>query len=311
MAIRIPSLKIKIQLEACSAALAPLARLALQVGEEVQVALVQVERDAEDVGLLVEEPGGAVAEVRVEVQHRHAAARALRPQELHGHRSLVQDAAAVGGVPPRVPLPRLQALVAAVVVAGRAGEHQGPARALRGLHGPLHGLHRRADGAAGGGLRGGGHGRGLVAVEPDPALRRAPRPLRCLPQLLQVPRRGPGGEELLLGCAALRPDVARDTLEGTKVWAQVATQMIYSYTCLETDTNANTPAYDHSGTAWSFRPFAKCPFHPLRMPSRTASCSAAGSARARHGVSQKPAASRKVPRSAPTSAAPTWCGYVL
>ena len=32
-----------------------------------------------------------------------------------------------------------------------------------------------------------------------------------------------------------------------------------------TNTNASTPAYDHSGPAWSSRPFAKRPFHPLRF----------------------------------------------
>ena len=35
------------------------------------------------------------------------------------------------------------------------------------------------------------------------------------------------------------------------------TQMVYSSPCLETDTNASTPAHDHSGPAWSYRPFAK------------------------------------------------------
>ena len=34
--------------------------------------------------------------------------------------------------------------------------------------------------------------------------------------------------------------------------------------CLETDTNASTPAYDHSGPAWSYRPFAQRPVPPLR-----------------------------------------------
>ena len=34
---------------------------------------------------------------------------------------------------------------------------------------------------------------------------------------------------------------------------------------LETGTHASTPAYDHSGPAWSYRPFYKCPFHLLRL----------------------------------------------
>jgi len=41
--------------------------------------------------------------------------------------------------------------------------------------------------------------------------------------------------------------------KGTKAWhtrpTQVATQMVDSYPCLETDTNASTPAYDDSGHA--------------------------------------------------------------
>ena len=32
---------------------------------------------------------------------------------------------------------------------------------------------------------------------------------------------------------------------------QVATQMVDAYPCLETDTNARTPAYDDSSPAWS------------------------------------------------------------
>ena len=50
--------------------------------------------------------------------------------------------------------------------------------------------------------------------------------------------------------------------------------MVYSYPCLETDTNASTPAYDHSGPAWSYCigcPFAERPFHPLR-PTLVGTC---------------------------------------
>ena len=45
--------------------------------------------------------------------------------------------------------------------------------------------------------------------------------------------------------------------------------MVYSCLCLETDTDASTPACDHSGPAWSYRPFAKRPFHPLREQDRS------------------------------------------
>ena len=64
---------------------------------------------------------------------------------------------------------------------------------------------------------------------------------------------------------SLKEEVA---LEDFKDWhtcpTQVATQTVYSYPCLETDTNASTPAYDHSGPAWSYRPFAKRPFQHVR-----------------------------------------------
>ena len=57
-----------------------------------------------------------------------------------------------------------------------------------------------------------------------------------------------------------------------------ATQTVCSYPCLETDTNASTPAYDHSGPAWSYWPFAKRPFHPLRMPHSLRACTASRAA---------------------------------
>ena len=63
---------------------------------------------------------------------------------------------------------------------------------------------------------------------------------------------------------------AEMVLKGFNDWhacpTQVATQLVYAYLCLETDTDASTPANDHSGPAWSYRPFAKRPFHPLRCP---------------------------------------------
>ena len=75
----------------------------------------------------------------------------------------------------------------------------------------------------------------------------------------------------MCGCDVQREGPPRKeevALEDFKDWhtcpTQVATQMVYSYPCLETDTNASTPADDHSGPAWSYRPFAKRPFHPLR-----------------------------------------------
>ena len=54
---------------------------------------------------------------------------------------------------------------------------------------------------------------------------------------------------------------AEVVLEDLKDWytcpTEVATQTIHSYPCMETGTNASTPAYEHSGPAWSYRPFAK------------------------------------------------------
>ena len=59
------------------------------------------------------------------------------------------------------------------------------------------------------------------------------------------------------------------TLQALKKESSQTVLYVYAYPCLETDTHASTPAYDHSGPAWSYRPFAKHPFHSLRDFQRT------------------------------------------
>ena len=63
------------------------------------------------------------------------------------------------------------------------------------------------------------------------------------------------------------------TLQALKKESSQTESYVYAYPCLETDTHththASTPAYDHSGPAWSYRPFAKRPFHPLREQDRS------------------------------------------
>mmetsp|Transcript_157371 Transcript_157371/g.382199 ORF Transcript_157371/g.382199 Transcript_157371/m.382199 type:complete len:223 (-) Transcript_157371:368-1036(-) len=162
------------QVQGCPQAFArpPLLSFALEVWKHVRVALVQMHRDTKDVRVLVEVPGSSVSKVNIQVHHgepqRRRSPRAEVPDR---DRGLVEDAAAVRGVPPSVAIQLFEPLVAAVVVSGRSGQHNGTPHPVvgGGQGGPLRARQHCPYSPAGSGLGAVCEGRRHVAVKPHPA----------------------------------------------------------------------------------------------------------------------------------------------